>query len=85
MIELAARHPGYGWDINKGYSTPTTARPSPQLACANSTAVRGGSLPPSREKSICEQPRSVRRQRRLTHRTSRSSTTADPARPSPPA
>ncbi len=22
MIELAARHPGYGWDINKGYSTP---------------------------------------------------------------
>jgi ribonuclease HII len=22
MVELAAEHPGYGWDVNKGYATP---------------------------------------------------------------
>ncbi|MFH1176555.1 MAG: ribonuclease HII, partial [Acidobacteriota bacterium] len=22
MVELAASHPGYGWEVNKGYGTP---------------------------------------------------------------
>jgi ribonuclease HII len=22
MVELAGRHPGYGWELNKGYASP---------------------------------------------------------------
>jgi ribonuclease HII len=22
MVELAKQHPGYGWELNKGYSAP---------------------------------------------------------------